>query len=177
MKKHLIVGVLVTAAVVGGMLLLFPPVWVGLLMALVALITAQVILLRRHVTIVPQSSLSSKASAAVGRAAASISTPAARSVPAGSGAAPGHVVAEPAASAPADEPGGTASQPAQESGGTAEGDVYSRFRQHLEAMERTAATGKAAPGDGEGQAAGGSGGMPEAVTGEVDEQDFATGQD
>ncbi len=161
MKKHLIVGVLVTAAVVGGMLLLFPPVWVGLLMALVALVTAQVILLRRHITVVPQSSLSSKASAAVGRAAAAISAPATRSAPAGPAAAPGESVAEPPASTSADQPGGAASQPAPESGGAVEGNVYSRFREHLEAMEQIAATGKAAPGDDEGQAAEGTGGMPE----------------
>ncbi|MCZ6749617.1 MAG: hypothetical protein O7D96_09995, partial [SAR324 cluster bacterium] len=107
-----------------------------------------------------QSSLSSKASAAVGRAAAAISAPAARSAPAGPAAAPGQSVAKPPASASAAEPGGAEPRPAPESGEAA-GDVYSRFREHLEAMEQIAATGKAAPGDDEGQAAVGTGGMPE----------------
>jgi len=128
MKRRTLVALLVTAAVIGGMLLLFPAEWVGLLIALLILLTAQAALILRHTRVVPGAADSSP------RPRFSTSMLQGQSV-ARRSAAP---AADAAPSvAPAEAPAGAATVPAP--------DVFSRFRAHLETMERGAPRAAEAP--------------------------------
>ncbi|MCH8841671.1 MAG: hypothetical protein IID61_01730 [SAR324 cluster bacterium] len=120
MNRTSLVGILVTATVFAGLLFLFPAQWVALLAAIVALVTGQVILVRRHITVLPAPSR---------RVASS------RGGEPLDGASPAALRGTPAPP----EPPEPESVPATETVDPHDKELYSRFRAHLEKFEQSAA--------------------------------------
>jgi hypothetical protein len=148
MKRRIPVAIAVSAAVAGGLFLLFPAPWVGLLLALVALLTAQWILIRRHTTVVASGSVRPAPREGSAGAAAEVALASLRSPEAA------------AATTPAAPP---------------PSEVFSRFRSHLESMEQGAAppAPKSAPAasSATAQAAPASPAKPEVAAAQTDEGD------
>jgi hypothetical protein len=151
MRRKPYLSLLLALVILGGMLALFPTLWMLLVIALLALVSLQVAVVRRNLYRLPpgHSQL-----AVPPTAEAMPARPVAEAEPAGAAAAPEAATAQPSgATAAADTAVQAGAQPAVQAGAQAAGEparpnidaeLFSRFRKHLEQVEAET-SGKAAP--------------------------------